>query len=43
MADDDAWPTSNLTRSALDARVKAGLLHPITDVGSPEWIAPPGE
>jgi len=34
-------PPSNVTRSALDARVKGGLLCPITDVGSPEWIAPP--
>ena len=40
MAGDDAWPPSNVTRSALDARVKAGLLRPITGVGSPEWIAP---
>ena len=30
-----------MTRSTLDARVKAGLLRPIMDVGSPEWFAPP--
>jgi len=41
MAGDDVWPPSNMTRSALDARVKGGLLRPITDVGSPEWMAPP--
>ena len=41
MAGDDAWYPCNVTRSALEARVKSRLLHPITDEGSPEWIAPP--
>jgi len=41
MAGDDALPTSNVTWSALEARVKGGVLRPITGVGSPEWIAPP--
>ena len=40
MAGDDAWPPSNVTRSTLDARVKAGILRPITDVVLPEWIVP---
>ena len=41
MAGDDAWPPSNMTRSALEARVKGGVLRPVTGVGSPEWIASP--
>jgi hypothetical protein len=40
MAGDDAWPPSNVTRSALEARVKAGILRPLTDVELPEWIVP---
>ena len=40
MAGDDAWPPSNVTRSALDARVKAGILRPLTDIELPEWIVP---
>ena len=40
MADDNSWPPYNVTRSALEARVKGGLLRPITDEGAPEWIAP---
>ena len=40
MAGDDAWHPSNVTRSVLDARVKAWILHPITDAGLLEWIAP---
>ena len=40
MAGDDVWPPSNVTRSALDARVKAGILRHITDAGRPEWIVP---
>jgi len=40
MADDDAWYPCNMTRAALDARVKCGLLHPITNEGVPEWIVP---
>jgi len=40
MAGDDAWPTSNVTRSTLEARLKSGVLRPITGVRSPEWIAP---
>ena len=40
MAGDDAWPPSNVTRSALDARVKAGILCALTDVELPEWIVP---
>ena len=31
----------NVTRSALEARVKSGLLRPLVDEGLPEWIAPP--
>ena len=41
MAGDDAWYPCNTTRVALDARVKSGLLRPITDEGAPEWIVPP--
>jgi len=41
MAGDDVWPPYNVTRSALEARVKSGLLRPITDDRLPEWIAPP--
>ena len=33
-------PPSNVTRSALEARVKAEILRPITDAGRPEWIVP---
>ena len=40
MAGDDVWPPSNVTRSALHARVKAGILRPITDARQPEWIVP---
>jgi len=40
MAGNDAWPSCNVTRSALEARVEGGLLHPITGEGVPEWIAP---
>jgi len=40
MASDDVWPPSNVTRSALDARVKARILRPLTDVELPEWIVP---
>ena len=40
MVSDDAWHPSNVTRSALEARVKAGILRPITDAGLPEWIFP---
>ena len=40
MAGDDAWPPSNVTRSVLDARVKAGILRPLTDIELPEWIVP---
>jgi len=36
MAGDDVWPPSNVTRSALDARVKAGILRPLTDAKLPE-------
>ena len=41
MAGDDAWYPYNTTRAALEARVKGGLLRPITDEGAPEWIVPP--
>ena len=41
MAGDDAWYPYNTTRAALEARVKGGLLRPITDEGSSEWIVPP--
>jgi len=40
MAGVEAWPPSNVTRSALDARVKAGILRPLADVELPEWIVP---
>jgi len=40
MASHDAWPPSNVTRSALEVRVKAGILCPITDARQPEWIVP---
>jgi len=40
MAGDDAWPPCNVTKSALEARVKAGILRPITDARQPEWIVP---
>ena len=41
MAGDDMWPPCNVTKAALNARVKGGLLRPITDEGAPEWIVPP--
>jgi len=40
MAGDDVWPPSNVTRSALEVHVKAGILRPITDARQPEWIVP---
>ena len=40
-AGDDTWYPCNTTRAALEARVKGGLLCPITDEGSLEWIVPP--
>jgi len=40
MADDDAWPPCNVTKSVLEARVKAGILRPLKDVELPEWIVP---
>ena len=40
MAGVEAWPPSNVTKSALEARVKAGILRPLKDVGFPEWIVP---
>ena len=40
MAGNDAWPPSNVTRSALDACVKAGILRSLTDAELPEWIVP---
>ena len=40
MPGDDAWPPCNVTKSALDARVKAEILRPITDARQPEWIVP---
>jgi len=40
MAGDNAWPPFNVTRSALEARVKAGILRPITDARQLEWIVP---
>ena len=40
MAGDDVWPPSNVTRSVLEARMKARILHPITDARQPEWIVP---
>ena len=40
MAGDDAWPPCNVTKSALEVRVKAGILRPLTDVELPEWIVP---
>ena len=40
MASDDAWTPYNVTKSTLEARVKAGILRPITDARQPEWIVP---
>jgi len=40
MAGVEAWPPCNVTKSALDARVKAGILRPLQDVELPEWIVP---
>jgi len=40
MAGVEAWPPSNVTKSALEACVKAGILRPLKDVGFPEWIVP---
>ena len=34
-------PPCNVSKAALEARVKGGLLRPITDEGAPEWIVPP--
>ena len=36
----EAWPPYNVTKSALDARVKARILRPLKDVEFPEWIVP---
>ena len=40
MAGDDVWPPSIVTRTTLDARVKARILRPIMDARQPEWIVP---
>ena len=40
MAGDDTWPPCNVTKSALEARVKLGILRPLRDVELPEWIVP---
>jgi len=40
MAGVEAWPPCNVTKSALDARVKAGILRPLKDVELSEWIVP---
>jgi hypothetical protein len=40
MAGVEAWPPCNVTKSALEARVKAGILRPLKDVEFPEWIVP---
>jgi hypothetical protein len=41
MAGEDMWPPCNVTKAALDAHEKGGLLRPITDERAPEWIVPP--
>ena len=41
MVGDDAWYPCNTTKAALDARVKGGLLRPITDKRASGWIVPP--
>jgi len=40
MAGVEAWPPSNVTKSALEARVRARILRPLKDIGFPEWIVP---
>jgi len=40
MAGVEAWPPSNVTKSALEARVRARILRPLKDVVFPEWIVP---
>jgi len=40
MAGVEAWPPCNVTKSALEARVNAGILRPLKDVEFPEWIVP---
>ena len=35
------WPPCNVAGAMLQARVKGGLLRPITDERAPEWIVPP--
>jgi len=40
MAGVEVWPPCNVTKSALEARVKSGILRPLKDVEFPEWIVP---
>ena len=40
MAGVEAWPPCSVTKSALEARVKAGILRPLKDIEFPEWIIP---
>ena len=40
MAGDGMWHPCNITKAALDAHVKGGLLRPVTDKRMPEWIVP---
>ena len=40
MAGVEAWPPCNVTKSAMEARVRAGILRPLKDVEFPEWIVP---
>jgi len=40
MAGVEAWPPCCVTKSALDARVKAGIFRPLKDVEFSEWIVP---
>ena len=40
MAGDNSWPASDIMTVALKALVSGGLLCPITDEATSEWIVP---
>jgi hypothetical protein len=37
----DVWPVCNVTEAVLKAHVEDGLLCPVLDEKTPEWIIPP--
>jgi hypothetical protein len=40
MADDSSWPASNVMEVALRAHLSGGLLRPISDEETSEWLVP---